>query len=41
VVYFAACKSHIGLFLPVSGDERLEMIFAPYATGPRAKAMGR
>lgn len=34
LVYFAAFKSHIGLFPPVSGDARLERAIAPYA-GPK------
>jgi uncharacterized protein YdhG (YjbR/CyaY superfamily) len=34
LVYFAAFKSHIGLYPPVSGDERLENALAPYA-GPK------
>jgi uncharacterized protein YdhG (YjbR/CyaY superfamily) len=31
LVYFAAFKNHIGLYPPVSGDERLEKAIAPYA----------
>ncbi|MFO0969969.1 MAG: DUF1801 domain-containing protein [Gemmataceae bacterium] len=31
LVYFAAFKSHIGLYPPVSGDPRLEKAIAPYA----------
>ena len=31
LLYFAAFKHHIGLFPPVSGDERLERAMAPYA----------
>ena len=34
IVYFAAFKSHIGLFPPVAGDARLEKAIAPYA-GPK------
>jgi uncharacterized protein YdhG (YjbR/CyaY superfamily) len=34
LVYFAAFKSHIGLFPPVSGDARLEQALKPYA-GPK------
>ncbi|MEW6745183.1 MAG: DUF1801 domain-containing protein [Planctomycetota bacterium] len=34
LVYFAAFKSHIGLYPPVSGDQRLEKALAPYA-GPK------
>lgn len=34
LVYFAAFKSHIGLYPPVSGDARLEKAVAPYA-GPK------
>lgn len=31
LVYFAAFKSHIGLYPPVSGDARLQKAVAPYA----------
>jgi len=31
VVYFAAFKSHIGLYPPVKGDAALEKAVAPYA----------
>jgi len=31
LVYFAAFKNHIGLYPPVSGDERLKKAIAPYA----------
>ncbi len=31
LVYFAAFKSHIGLYPPVRGDVRLERAVAPYA----------
>jgi uncharacterized protein YdhG (YjbR/CyaY superfamily) len=31
LVYFAAFKSHIGLYPPVKGDTRLERAVAPYA----------
>ena len=31
LVHFAAFKSHIGLFPPVSGDAYLEKALAPYA----------
>lgn len=34
LLYFAAFKSHIGLFPPVSGDAALEKALAPYA-GPK------
>jgi uncharacterized protein YdhG (YjbR/CyaY superfamily) len=34
LVYFAAFKTHIGLYPPVSGDARLEKALAPYA-GPK------
>jgi uncharacterized protein YdhG (YjbR/CyaY superfamily) len=34
LVYFAAFKSHIGLFPPVRGDEKLAKALAPYA-GPK------
>jgi uncharacterized protein YdhG (YjbR/CyaY superfamily) len=34
LLYFAAFKSHIGLFPPVSGDLRLEKAISPYA-GPK------
>lgn len=34
LVYFAAFKSHIGLFPPVTGDLRLEKAVEPYA-GPK------
>ena len=34
LVYFAAFKSHVGLFPPVSGDARLERALKPYA-GPK------
>ena len=34
VVYFAAFKSHIGLYPPVSGDPRLEKALARYR-GPK------
>ena len=34
LVYFAAFKSHIGLFPPVSGDAKLAKAIAPYA-GPK------
>lgn len=34
LVYFAAWKTHIGLYPPISGDEALEKAVAPYA-GPR------
>jgi uncharacterized protein YdhG (YjbR/CyaY superfamily) len=34
LVYFAAFKSHIGLYPPVSGDARLEKALSPYA-GPK------
>ena len=34
LVYFAAFKQHIGVFPPVSGDEKLEKALAPYA-GPK------
>lgn len=34
LVYFAAFKSHIGLYPPVSGDARLEKTLEPYA-GPK------
>lgn len=34
LIYFAAFKSHIGVFPPVSGDPALEKAVAPYA-GPR------
>jgi uncharacterized protein YdhG (YjbR/CyaY superfamily) len=34
LVYFAAFKSHIGLFPPVSGDARLDKALAPYR-GPK------
>ena len=31
LVYFAACKNHIGFYPPVKGDERLLRAIAPYA----------
>ena len=31
LVYFAACKNHIGFYPPVRGDERLLRAVAPYA----------
>jgi uncharacterized protein YdhG (YjbR/CyaY superfamily) len=31
LVYFAACKNHIGFYPPVKGDERLMQAIAPYA----------
>jgi uncharacterized protein YdhG (YjbR/CyaY superfamily) len=34
LVYFAAFKSHIGLFPPVRGDAKLTKALAPYA-GPK------
>ena len=34
LVYFAAFKSHIGLYPPVRGDTKLEKSLAPYA-GPK------
>lgn len=34
LVYFAAWKSHIGLYPPISGDEALVKAVAPYA-GPK------
>jgi uncharacterized protein YdhG (YjbR/CyaY superfamily) len=34
LVYFAAFKSHIGLFPPVRGDAKLAKALAPYA-GPK------
>lgn len=34
LVYFAAFKSHIGLYPPVSGDDRIEKALASYA-GPK------
>lgn len=34
LLYFAAFTNHIGVFPPVSGDERLERAVAPYA-GPK------
>ena len=34
LVYFAAFKTHIGLYPPVSGDPRLEKALSPYA-GPK------
>jgi uncharacterized protein YdhG (YjbR/CyaY superfamily) len=34
LVYFAAFKSHLGLYPPISGDEGLEKALAPY-TGPK------
>jgi uncharacterized protein YdhG (YjbR/CyaY superfamily) len=34
LLYFAAFKSHIGLYPPVSGDARLEKALSPYA-GPK------
>lgn len=34
LIYYAAFKSHIGLFPPVSGDPSLETAIAPYA-GPK------
>ena len=34
LVYFAAFKSHVGLFPPVTGDAKLEKSLAPYA-GPK------
>lgn len=30
LVYFAAFKSHIGLYPPISGDARLEKAISPY-----------
>jgi uncharacterized protein YdhG (YjbR/CyaY superfamily) len=34
LIYFAAFKRHIGVFPPVSGDQRLERALAPFA-GPK------
>ena len=34
LLYFGAFKNHIGLFPPVSGDEKIERAIAPYA-GPK------
>jgi uncharacterized protein YdhG (YjbR/CyaY superfamily) len=34
LVYFAACKKHIGLYPPISGDKVLEKAIARYA-GPK------
>jgi uncharacterized protein YdhG (YjbR/CyaY superfamily) len=34
LVYFAAFKTHIGVYPPVSGDPRLEKALSPYA-GPK------
>ena len=34
LLWFAAFKNHIGLYPPVSGDEKLERAMAPYA-GPK------
>jgi uncharacterized protein YdhG (YjbR/CyaY superfamily) len=34
LLYFAAFKNHIGVFPPVSGDEKLEQALKPYA-GPK------
>jgi uncharacterized protein YdhG (YjbR/CyaY superfamily) len=34
LVYFAAFRAHIGLYPPVTGDDRLKKALAPYA-GPR------
>ena len=34
LIYFAAFKSHIGMFPPVSGDAKLERDLEPYA-GPK------
>ena len=34
LLYFAAFASHIGVYPPVSGDEKLEKALAPYA-GPK------
>ena len=34
LVYFAAFKSHIGLYPPISGDAKLERALLPYA-GPK------
>ncbi len=34
LVYFAAFKTHIGVYPPVSGDSRLERALSPYA-GPK------
>lgn len=31
LVYFAACKKHVGFYPPVHGDERLMREVAPYA----------
>jgi uncharacterized protein YdhG (YjbR/CyaY superfamily) len=31
LVHFAAFRNHIGLYPPVSGDERIEKAIAPYA----------
>lgn len=31
LVYFAACRNHIGFYPPVHGDERLMRAVAPYA----------
>lgn len=31
LLYFAAFKTHIGLYPPISGDARLEKAVAPYA----------
>jgi uncharacterized protein YdhG (YjbR/CyaY superfamily) len=34
LVYFAAFKTHIGLYPPISGDAKLEKAISPYA-GPK------
>ncbi len=34
LLYFAAFRSHIGLYPPISGDARLEKALSPYA-GPK------
>ena len=34
VIYFAACKAHIGMYPPVRGDAALKRAAAPYA-GPK------
>ncbi len=34
LLYFGAFQNHIGLFPPVSGDEKIERAIAPYA-GPK------
>ena len=34
IVYFAAFKTHIGMFPPVRGDSKLERALAPY-DGPK------